>query len=175
MSLEIRAAGKDDAQELQRLRSQEANAAMLITTPYISLEEVEKTLDPDSKTHYTLVAEWTEGEEKRIVGTISLQRGEGREAHSGLIHAMMVDQEYHSRGVGNRLMEAVLDLSDNWLALVRLELDVMEDNEPAIGLYEKWGFVKEGLRKYASVKDGTYANEYIMARYRLPEVAEKKG
>jgi putative acetyltransferase len=171
VSLEIRAANRNDATELHRLRSQEENAAMLVTTPYLSIEEVEKDLESKSKTNYTLVAEWTEGDDKKIVGAVSLVMGEGREAHTGNVQGMMVDQEFHSRGVGTQLMESILDLADNWLALIRLQLDVMEDNEPAIGLYEKCGFVKEGLRKYASIQEGKYANEYIMARYRLPKIA----
>jgi putative acetyltransferase len=171
VSLEIRAASKNDAAELHRLRSQEENAEMLITTPYVSIDEVEKHLDSETNTTI-LVAEWTDNEGKGIVGTVCLVMGEGREAHTGNIQGMMVDQSFHSRGVGTQLMEAILDLADNWLALIRLQLDVMEDNEPAIGLYEKYGFVKEGLRRYASVKDGKYTNEYLMARYRLPEIPQ---
>jgi putative acetyltransferase len=172
--LEIRAANKNDVAELHRLRSQEANAQNLLSTPYLSLDEMAYHIDTKSQREFTLVAEWTEGDEASLVGTISLTVGEGREARSGKVHGMMVDQNFHSRGVGTKLLEAILDLSDNWLALVRLELDVLSDNEPAIGLYEKMGFVKEGLRKYASIKDGQFAHEYFMARYRLEALDPEK-
>ena len=63
-------------------------------------------------------------------------------------------------------MKAILDLADNWLMLVRVELEVFADNERAIRLYEKFGFEKEGLLRMTTVRCGQYADEYKMARLR---------
>jgi len=65
-------------------------------------------------------------------------------------------------------MENILDLADNWLVLVRIELDVTTDNERAISLYQSFGFEVEGKKKYAIIKDGKYADLIIMARYNIP-------
>jgi putative acetyltransferase len=51
-------------------------------------------------------------------------------------------------------MEAILDIADNWLKLKRVELSVFTDNEPAIALYKKMGFVVEGTKKYSAVRRG---------------------
>ena len=63
-------------------------------------------------------------------------------------------------------METLLDLADNWLMLLRVELEVYADNERAIALYEKMGFQREGLRRMATVRRGRYIDECSMARLR---------
>lgn len=62
----------------------------------------------------------------------------------------------------------ILDLADNWLMLVRIELDVTEENERAISLYNSFGFEVEGKKKYFIIKGGKYADVLMMARYFLP-------
>ena len=48
--------------------------------------------------------------------------------------------------------------------LVRVELTVYADNERAIHLYEKYGFVKEGVKRKAAISCGQYKDEILMAR-----------
>ena len=59
-----------------------------------------------------------------------------------------------------------MDLADHWLNLTRLELIVYTDNAPAIRLYEKFGFVREGLHRRYAYREGTWADVYAMARLR---------
>src|SRR5260221_5622608 len=49
---------------------------------------------------------------------------------------MWVHDEFCGRGIGSALMAALIDVSDIWLNLKRLELTVYVDNEPAIRLYK---------------------------------------
>jgi putative acetyltransferase len=79
---------------------------------------------------------------------------------------MMVHKDYQGMGVGTKLLQALLDISDNWLMLVRVELSVFVDNEKAISLYKKFGFVVEGTKVKAGIRNGAYVDEYIMARVR---------
>jgi GNAT superfamily N-acetyltransferase len=51
-----------------------------------------------------------------------------RRRHAGQI-GMAVRDDWHGKGVGTALMEAVLDLADNWLNLTRVALTVYTDNE----------------------------------------------
>jgi len=77
---------------------------------------------------------------------------------------MMVRDDWHGKGVGKAMMQAVIDLADKWLNLTRIELTVFTDNERAIALYRKFGFEAEGtLRKYA-FRDGEFVDAYAMAR-----------
>ena len=50
-----------------------------------------------------------------------------RMRHVGSI-GMAVRDDWQGKGVGTALMEAALDLADNWLNLTRIELSVYVDN-----------------------------------------------
>lgn len=85
--------------------------------------------------------------------------------HSAML-GIMVHADYQGEGIGKALLEKVLDLADNWLMLVRVELTVFVENERAVKLYKSLGFEMEGTKKYAAIRNGKYADEYLMARYR---------
>jgi putative acetyltransferase len=79
---------------------------------------------------------------------------------------MAVRDDWQGKGAGTALMQAAVDLADKWLNLTRLELDVYTDNEPAIRLYKKFGFVIEGTLVNYAYRDGQYVDTYTMARLR---------
>jgi putative acetyltransferase len=60
----------------------------------------------------------------------------------------------------------VIDLSDNWLKLSRLELEVFVENVPAIQLYKKCGFTIEATLVDFAFREGQYVEAYTMARIR---------
>ena len=84
---------------------------------------------------------------------------------------MAVRSEYQGRGIGNALMESLLDIADNWLNVFRLELNVFTDNERAIALYRKHGFEVEGTHKAYALRAGRWADTYSMARIRFKPTA----
>ena len=70
--------------------------------------------------------------------------------------------EYRGRGVGSSLLEACI--AKAWSqGLTRVELEVRADNTAAIKLYEKFGFVREGVKRRAMRFDGTYYDAIEMA------------
>jgi putative acetyltransferase len=83
----------------------------------------------------------------------------------GEIH-MTVRDDWQGKGVGTALMEAALDLADNWLNLKRLELTVYADNAAGIALYEKFGFEIEGTHRCFAFRNGEYVDACSMARIR---------
>jgi L-phenylalanine/L-methionine N-acetyltransferase len=100
-----------------------------------------------------------------VVGVINLKVGEGRESHVGAI-AMVIHDAYQGQGIGETLMMTVIDLADNWLNLLRLELDVYTDDEHAIALYQHFDFEIEGRKRCGAFRSGTYIDSYIMGRLR---------
>ena len=89
-----------------------------------------------------------------------------RRRHAGQI-GMSVRDDFQGQGVGSALMRAATDLADNWINLQRLELEVYCDNEPAVGLYKKFGFEIEGTLKGYAFRAGEFVDVYAMARTRL--------
>jgi len=86
-----------------------------------------------------------------------------RRKHVGSI-GMAVHDDWQGKGIGTALMAALLDMADNWFNLLRVELDVFSDNEPAIRLYKKFGFIAEGTARKYAFRDGEYADVLRMAR-----------
>ena len=105
--------------------------------------------------------------EDEIVGQLGLHTfpNHPRRRHAGQI-GMAVRDDWHGKGAGTALMGVAVDLADKWLNLTRLELDVYTDNEPAIRLYKKFGFVIEGTLVRYAYRDGQYVDTYAMARLR---------
>ena len=81
---------------------------------------------------------------------------------------MAVRDDWRRQGVGTKLMEAALDLADNWLGLTRLDLRVFAANEAALGLYRKFGFEVEGTHRRFALRAGEYADALAMARLKRP-------
>jgi RimJ/RimL family protein N-acetyltransferase len=59
---------------------------------------------------------------------------------------MMVARDWRARGVGSALVAAAIEWGRE-TGLHKLTLSVFPHNEPAIGLYRKFGFAKEGHRR----------------------------
>jgi putative acetyltransferase len=102
----------------------------------------------------------------KVVGNIAIyQSDRPREAHAAGL-GMMVDPDYWGMSIGTQLMDTVLDLADNWLNLMRIELEVNTDNPAGVRLYEKSGFTIEGTKRFHTYGDGRWADSYFMARVR---------
>ncbi len=57
-------------------------------------------------------------------------------------------------------------MADKWLNILRLELEVYTDNEPAVRLYKKFAFAIEGTLRCFGYRDGKLVDVYTMARIR---------
>jgi putative acetyltransferase len=102
----------------------------------------------------------------QVIGNIGLDQSTRiRQAHLGEL-LMGVAQAWQGKGVGSRLMTAILDIADNWMNLRRVQLTVYADNEPALALYRKFGFEVEGRLRDYGVRDGVFVDALCMARLR---------
>lgn len=81
--------------------------------------------------------------------------------HAGVL-GMGVIEGYRGYGIGAALIRATLEAA-KLRGFKRIELQVRENSLSAMALFEKAGFVKEGvMRKHAFV-DGVYENSLLMA------------
>lgn len=157
----VRHAEPADYEAIHRIYTQPKVVWGTLQLPYSPAEKYRKRLTEPAEGAHTLVA-CVDGE---VVGHLNLMTrpDSPRRKHAGGI-GMGVRDDWQGKGVGSALMEAIIDLADNWLNLSRLELTVYIDNEPAVHLYQKFGFEIEGrLRDYA-FRGGEYVDVYQMAR-----------
>ena len=104
--------------------------------------------------------------DEEVVGQLGLETfTRPRRRHVGEI-GMAVRDDWQGKGVGTALMEAALDLADNWLGLTRIELSVYTDNTAGVALYKKFGFEVEGTHRRYALRNGEYVDAYSMARIR---------
>jgi RimJ/RimL family protein N-acetyltransferase len=105
------------------------------------------------------VAERADGE---IVGRLSV----ARDQHPASAHVadlgLMVAADSRGRGVGKSLLRAAVEWAGG-AGVRKLELHVFPWNEPAIGLYESFGFEREGFRKRHYRRDGRDVDVILMA------------
>ncbi|MFA5513386.1 MAG: GNAT family N-acetyltransferase [Sphaerochaetaceae bacterium] len=82
-----------------------------------------------------------------IVGTLSFATGpRKRTAHVGEF-GMSVIKKHWGIGVGTKLINYLISWAKESKRIRKINLKVRSDNERAIHLYKKMGFVEEGLRK----------------------------
>ena len=160
MEVIIRHTEPSDFEGVQSLYTQPACYSGTLQLPYPSLSNWQARLANMGKDHYNLVALV----DNQIVGQIGMMIMDSpRRKHVSNI-GMAVSYKQQNQGIGTQLLNAMIDLADNWLALRRIELEVYTDNAAAITLYEKAGFVIEGTAKDYAFRDGQYVDSYLMAK-----------
>jgi len=160
-NLVIRARRPSDAEGIVTLHNLPGYRYGTLRTPHHTPDEIRKGIESQPANVTGLIA-LLDG---RIVGDAGLTRFSNRRVHVGSI-GMGVHDAYIGKGIGRALIGEVVALADDWFNLRRVELTVYTDNEPAIRLYEKNGFVTEGLMKEFAFRDGSYVDAYCMARIR---------
>jgi RimJ/RimL family protein N-acetyltransferase len=101
-----------------------------------------------------------------VVGRLSL----ARDPHPASRHVadlgLMVAASHRGRGIGRMLLEEAVAWS-RMSGISKLELHVFPWNEPALRLYESFGFEREGYRKGHYARDGELIDAILMA-YAIP-------
>ena len=162
----VRGTEADDWEDLSEVYNAPEVIFGTLQTPYQSRDVIRNRFENIPSHIRSLVAEVDE----QVVGNLGLYIETGRRAHAAGF-GMMVHPDFQGQGVGRALLEAAIDLAENWLHLTRIELEVFPDNVAALGLYERCGFEVEGRRRDASWRDGHYVDNLVMSRI----VKEQRG
>jgi [ribosomal protein S18]-alanine N-acetyltransferase len=97
-----------------------------------------------------------------IVARLSL----ARDSHPASPHVadlgLMVAAGHRRRGIGRSLLEQAVEWARE-TGVQKLELHVFPHNEPAIKLYEQFGFEREGLRRKHFRRGGGPVDAVLMA------------
>lgn len=166
--IRVRAATAADAPALVALAEQigrEEGRWILATETWRSVSDERRYLrsverHPDAA---VLVAE----DGGRIAARLSLSRDPHPASRHVADLGLMVAEEYRRQGIGKMLLDAAVSWARR-SGIDKLELHVFPWNEPALALYESFGFEREGYRKRHYARAGEYVDAILMA-YAIPE------
>jgi putative acetyltransferase len=159
--ISIRRATPEDASAMTALMSEEAVYGNLLQLPHPSEATWRERLEAKSSNGDVQLVALAKGQLVAMAGLHANPHIRRRHAmHLG----MAVTVPAQGKGVGRALMAALIDYADRWVAVMRIELTVFTDNERAIALYRKFGFVQEGIFRAYGLRDGRYQDVLAMAR-----------
>jgi len=124
---------------------------------FINLEVDNKWFDSYMSSRDNTVCCAIADEEEMIIGLISLTKIDPVH-RSCTLHIMIGEEVNQNKGAGTYAVERMLQHAFNNLNLHRVELDVLATNTRAIKLYEKVGFIREGILRKACFKNGEYVD-----------------
>ena len=101
----------------------------------------------------------------QVVGRLSVSRDQHPASRHVADLGLMVAAERRGQGIGRGLLEAAVDWA-RAAGVTKLELHVFPWNEPALRLYERFGFEREGVRRGHYRRAGEEVDAILMA-YRL--------
>ena len=103
----------------------------------------------------------------RVIGWCDVIRKiEPSQAHCGLLSIALLPS-YRHKGIGTKLLTDILHRCEQQ-QIWRIELEVFADNQSAITLYQRFGFVIEGKKSRARLLDGRFQDIVLMARLSGP-------
>jgi RimJ/RimL family protein N-acetyltransferase len=161
--IRIRPAEPGDAQSLAELAGEiggEEGAWLLTTEASRSVAEERRYLRAVRRHPDAAVYLAEDGE--RIFARLSLARDVHPASHHVADLGLMVAASYRRRGVGRALLDQAVAWAES-VGVQKLELHVFPWNEPALALYESFGFEREGLRKGHYLRDGVSVDAIVMA------------
>ncbi|UXI70503.1 GNAT family N-acetyltransferase [Tahibacter amnicola] len=150
-----------DLAQVHAIYAEPAAFANTLQLPYASLAHWEHKLG-DRPGFTCLVA--LRGDE--IVGQLGLDVCTAPRRRHVATLGMGVKASARRTGVGAALLQAAIELCEQWLNVSRIELEVYTDNAAAIALYQQHGFVIEGTCRQDVFRDGELVDVHVMARLR---------
>lgn len=158
----VRHVEPQDARALQQLYAQESTFNNTLQLPWPSLQMWQERIASPRPGQHSLVA----CIDNQVVGNLTLEVNPSARRRHSATFGMGVDANLRGKGIAQTLMRAMIELCDNWLNVERIELTVFTDNEPALAVYGKFGFVIEGTAHRYALRAGKMVDVYYMARLR---------
>ena len=105
------------------------------------------------------------GADGQEVGMFKLIPLKHRNSHIAYLGGVAIHPDFAGKGLGKQMLEAIVNFGKQ-KGLLRIELSTATTNDKAISLYEKVGFVQEGvLRKYTYLKSENRFLDEVMMSY----------
>lgn len=126
----------------------------------ITVEKEQQIIESLNSRENTIMAVAIIGDE--IAGSFSFSGGfRSRTQHAGEM-GITVRKQYWGLGIGKALMEYLIDWAKQTGIVRKINLRVRTDNDNAIALYKKLGFVEEGILTRDFMIDGVFYDSLHM-------------
>lgn len=163
----IRRATVDDAEQMvehmKRIVVEPDNGIVRSEVDEVMSVEEERTTLRELETADNSILVVAVTPDNHVIGVTGFIGGKRRALrHTGSI-GIAIDKEWRSKGVGTAMMQFLIDWARGTGIITRMELEVNTNNERAVHVYQKVGFVVEGRKQKALFKEGRYLDNYVMA------------
>jgi len=102
--------------------------------------------------------------ENEVVGWSALSPISARSVYAGVAEvSVYVDQRFHNRGVGFRLLEALIGRSEE-LGIWTLQASIFPENLSSLSLHKKLGFREVGIRERVAQLHGAWRDTILLER-----------
>lgn len=125
--------------------------------PLVSENVISKKFYEDPNSHTILGID-----NNHIIGICHLSWEDYRWRTIGSLF-LAVNSKEHNKGIGSKLTEKILSIAFHYLSMHKVEIEVYTDNEHAIHMYKKIGFIHEGTKRKNAMRNGTYVDAHIFS------------
>ncbi len=96
-------------------------------------------------------------------------------SRAAVFYLAILDPADWSKGYGSEATQLMVDYAFATLNLNRIQLHVCAENIPAIRIYERVGFIKEGVLRQAMFRNGAYVDFLVMGILRSDWLARSQN
>ena len=151
----------EDAQAMFASLADEESMRLTGSQQDFTFEQVEeyckRLLTADDRADYAI----TRQEDGLYVGEVVLNNIDWINGYSNFRIAL-AGKQFFGKGYGTEAIQLILEYGFRQLQLHRIELEVYDFNPRAQHVYEKVGFVREGVRRDVLLWDGVYHSAIVM-------------
>lgn len=155
----------DAAEMIEYMRRTAGETTYLLRTPEevtMTVSEEEAFLNRIVKSEYDCMIVCTV--DGKLAGNCQISRHNKRKNSHRADVMIALLKEFWGLGIGTSMFRELISLAKQW-GVMQLELEVIEGNERAIGLYQRMGFAAVAAKPNAiRLPDGTLLKEFIMVK-----------
>lgn len=151
---------ENEIERLNRIVNEPDVARYLDLIPPVPLEKTQAFFSSMQAIRASL---WRIVVDKETIGCVGLiPEEEGTKLAHGATISIYLERPYRGRGIGGRAVSFALSGAER--RFERIEAPIVEENARSPGLFEKHGFVREGVRRKAFRCGETYSNLVLTAK-----------
>jgi RimJ/RimL family protein N-acetyltransferase len=151
----------EDARLLSRGENDPIVRESLFLALPVSLTNEQEKVEQYIKSKDAIVLVIVEKETNKAIGQTAFFRIDYI-SRAAVFYIAILDPACWSKGYGSEATKLMVDYAFKTLNLNRIQLHVCAENSAAIKIYERVGFIKEGVLRQAMFRNGNYVDFWVM-------------